>query len=96
MRTCSREQQLAGLATTPKQGEYCWSTTPVLRQKIICKYRFGEELPYLFDNSSVLQDSAYLKDSLKENRGFVRADHPGLLLDAPMTSLRRMSGPAGP
>jgi hypothetical protein len=33
MRTCSREQQLAGLATTPKQGEYCGSTTPVLRQK---------------------------------------------------------------
>jgi hypothetical protein len=61
MRTCSREQQLAGLATTPKQGEYCWSTTPVLRQKNVCKYRFEEELPYLFDNSSVLQDSANLK-----------------------------------
>src|SRR5882757_8034308 len=52
-----------------EQGEYCWSTTPVLRQKKVCKYRFGEELPYLFDNSSLLQDSILLKASSKGNLG---------------------------
>jgi hypothetical protein len=38
-----KNKQLAGLATTPEQGEYCWSTTPVLRQK--CE-NFGWKINY--------------------------------------------------
>jgi len=58
-----QEQQLAGLATTPEQGEYCGSTTPVLRQKKFESTGLEKNYRIYIDISSLLQDSAYFKDS---------------------------------
>jgi hypothetical protein len=55
-----KEQQLAGLATTPSKANIAGAPRLSCVKKDL-QYRFGEELPYLFDNSSLLQDSILLK-----------------------------------
>jgi hypothetical protein len=109
MRTCSREQQLAGLATTPMQGEYCGSTTPVLRQKIFVNTGLEKNYRiYLIivvysriqpnERFSLIKDSIFIKVStfLKETRGPVPAA-PSCPFRRPVaSSCGQMSGqPAG-
>src|SRR5260221_4081896 len=63
MRTCSKEQQPAGLATTPSKANIAGAP------RLSCVKKFGNhglggELPYLFDNRSRPQDSTFLNGSL--------------------------------
>src|SRR5260221_9488811 len=63
MRTCSKEQQPAGLATTPSKANIAGAPRLSCVKKFE-KHRFGGELPYLFDNRSRPQDSTFLKGNL--------------------------------